>query len=53
MMLKGVENYLSAEDRNNTIYRCKPEDAQSRLKRVAEDAVNLERFTCDGYTGSM
>ncbi len=49
-MLKGFENYLSAEDRNNTIYRCKPEDAQSRLKKVAEDAANLERFTCDGYT---
>lgn len=48
-MLKGFENYLSVEDKNNTIYRCKPEEAQSRLEKVAADAVQLEKFSNKAY----
>lgn len=35
------EHYLSKEDMNNTIYRCKSADVKSRLNKVAKDAVIL------------
>jgi hypothetical protein len=50
-LLKGLEKYLDPEDRNRTIYRCKPGDAKARLKDAAADAVRLEllaRGACDG-----
>ena len=35
------EHYLSKEDMNNTIYRCKSDDLKSRLSKIAKDAVIL------------
>jgi len=34
-------HYLSKEDMNNTIYRCKSNDVKGRLSKVAKDAVAL------------
>ena len=50
-LLRGFEGYLLKENKNDTIYRCKPEDAQSRLERAAFDAVALERAARGGYEG--
>jgi hypothetical protein len=48
-LLKGYENYLAEDERNNTIYRCKPEDTRKRLEKVAADAVELKSIMGEEY----
>jgi hypothetical protein len=49
--LQDYGKYLSPENRNETIYRCKPEDARNRLLTAAEDAVKLESLLGEEYYG--
>ena len=47
-LLKGFERYLQDENKNITIYRCKPEESKSRLEKAVSDAVAL-KTVCKGY----
>lgn len=40
-LLASFSNYLEENNKNNVIYRCKPEDAESRLQKTAQDAVQI------------
>lgn len=40
-LLSPFSNYLEDNDKNNVIYRCKPEDAESRLQKIAQDAAQI------------
>lgn len=40
-MLKKFEHYLEDNDKNDVIYRCKPNDTDQRLSAIAKDAVSL------------
>ena len=45
--LGGLEHYMEDDDKNNTIYRCKPEQAEQRLLAIAKDAVRLFTYIED------
>jgi hypothetical protein len=40
-LLLSFSNYLEDSNKNNVIYRCKPEDAESRLQQTAQDAAQI------------
>jgi hypothetical protein len=40
-LLKGFEHYLDESDRNNTVYRSTPEERKGKIKKLAEDAVEI------------
>lgn len=44
-LLGGLEHYLKEDNKNDTIYRCKPENAEQRLFTIAQDAVRLLAYT--------
>lgn len=47
-LIPEFEHYLSKEDMNNVVYRCKSEDTQSKLDNVVKDALRLEKL-CDEF----
>jgi hypothetical protein len=49
LLIKGFEKYLDESDRNNTIYRSKPEQVQERLIQVITDADRLLTLTKQGF----
>lgn len=52
LLLQGFENYLKAEDLNDTIYHCKGEELTPRLQKVVDDAVKLLSLLKDAYGAS-
>lgn len=46
-LLGGFEHYMEEDDKNDTIYRCKPENAEQRLLSIAQDAVRLLAYIED------
>ena len=42
LLPQGSAHYLEEDDRNDVIYRCRGEEAESRLQRVIDEAVALK-----------
>ena len=46
-LIPKFEHYLSKEDMNNVVYRCKSEDTQSKLDKAVKDALRLKKLCAD------
>ena len=43
-LIPEFEHYLSKEDMNNVVYRCKSENTQSKLNNAVKDALHLKKI---------
>lgn len=43
MLPQGMTHYLEEDDHNEVIYRCRGDEAESRLQRVIDEAVALKK----------
>lgn len=48
---QGLQKYLQEDHRNNTIYRTRSTESQSKLEQVAADAVRLLAALGDSFAG--